>query len=134
MAIINAGETVQVNVTIENIGQQLGTFQMQAVVVPVGDVFTNPVNTFYETTSLINNTVQSVISPNEQSTLIMYSQPWAGGDPLAYGSLEEFDVIFRITVAETSEVYDFRGAEKLTHQELAAAQPTIIDVVYTIAA
>lgn len=143
--VVNAGNFVQANVTIQNIGQQAGTFRLTAVVVPVGgDPATDVVQTFYNASGFSPSNPPpagadfvdspSAIAPNDSVQLTMFSDSWGGGDPLTYTTDEIFDVVFFVTVLETSEVFEFRGDQALQHQSLAPAQPTIVGVDYVVQA
>jgi len=140
---VDAGNYVQVNITLENVGQQIGTFQVTSVVVPNGGQVADAVQTFY-TASGYNPTnpppaganifETPPVAPNAQATAIMYTNQWANGDPLTYSTQQLFDVIFQVTVLETAQTFTFRGEDALQHQVLAPASPNIVGVDYVISA
>lgn len=142
MPIVSAGNFVQVDVSIQNVGQQVGTFKISAVVVPRGQPVSAKVQTFYGTKGYTPtnpppagaDVVQAAAATSVGSTtvLTMFSNSWADGNPLKYASQEVFDVIFMITVVETGAAFTFLGDSVLVHQTLAPAQPTIVNVVYSV--
>jgi len=140
--VVSAGNFVQTNVQIQNIGQQAGTFHIAAVVVPHGQPESAKVQTFYNAKGFSPTNpapagadvviAPSSTAPNNNITLTMFSNMWADGNPLKYASQQIFDVIFKIYVVETGELFTFVGDSALQHQTLAPAQPTIVSVNYTI--
>jgi hypothetical protein len=142
MPVVSAGNFVQVDVSVQNVGQQLGTFKISAVVVPHTQPASAKVQTFYNIKGYTPtnlppagaDVVQAAAATPVGSTtvLTMFSNSWADGNPLKYSSQQVFDVIFTITVVETSATFTFLGDSVLIHQTLAPAHPSIVNVVYSV--
>lgn len=142
MPVVSAGNYVQVDVSIQNVGQQAGTFKISALVTPHGQPASAKVQTFYKIKGYSSTNIAPAGADVVQATaatavgattvLSMFTDKWADGNPLKYSSNQVFDVIFTITVVETGIQFTFLGDGVLTHQALNPASPTIVNVVYTV--
>lgn len=141
-AVVSAGNYIQANVRIQNIGQQAGHFKLSGIIVPHGQPESAKVQTFYNAKGYSSTnqapagadavTTSSVVAPNDTVALTMFSDMWADGNPLKYSSQQIFDAIFKVLVTETSESFTFVGDSAFQHQTLAPARPEVVGVDYII--
>lgn len=142
MPIVQAGQTVQATVSIQNIGQQTGDFTLEMFIVPEGGSPADAVERFYTESGFdVDNpapveaeTLTQTIQPGEVVNFIMFSGVWADGDPLTFNSEQVFDVIIRITVEQTGVVNEVTAVENIIHQTLTPPEQQITDVQFTVQA
>lgn len=134
---INAGERARARITIENVGQQPGTFEVE------NDIFLNGVRQGSFWKDGINfpcairppseNKVQSIrLDPGERGTLTFGIGEWACSNPNAFPSGALMDVVWSVRVRETGESFEFDDRNALQHQILTSAQGEVARVEYTL--
>jgi hypothetical protein len=122
--MIEPGQYVDAAITIQNIGNLDGAFNVEARVVPAGGTWTNYVGRFRangDTFVAVTPTIASAAS----RTITMWIGPWWDGQV----TFEEasFDVIVRASYPETEASTERRFSNALWHPLTAApADPRIV--------
>lgn len=140
--VVRAGCRVRARVTIKNDGVLQGTFRLRGQTLyttgnlagaVAGNFFNNP--TIHTETNLPEQNeyyIDTVFNGGEQKTVTMYSANWAGSNPAAFSSGYLFDVIWKVEVLETGEVFEFMDDNALQHQQVTQSKPVFAGVTYDL--
>lgn len=126
--VIEAGQTVVSNITVQNVGQQTGTFDVFGTIFnkagqDVGSFTATPVTP--EATTPDDTVERVVVGAGQSQVIQMFKVNWALGDPTNFESQQLFDVEIDVNVIETGQGFSFTFTDALQHQTLQAAQPQV---------
>lgn len=136
--VVQAGKTVKATISVQNAGQQRGTFRLQGQIFYTGT--TNLAGNFFVNQGYSNanpppsgaNIAQFNLEPGQIGQITMYSGVWADGNPAGFPSAQLFDVLWTLTCVETGQSVTRKDSNALQHQTLTPPQAQITSVTYTV--